>query len=76
MPQLFRPIVMTPTSVLIDRNGKIRGIFLGILYGEQKEAAERLLRKLVEEKPNTTNQKRAPRQKEPPSKESKGTAKR
>ncbi len=51
LPALFRPIVATPTTVVIDRNGVVREVFLGILFGEQKDAFERRLRQLLLEKP-------------------------
>ena len=51
MPPLFRVIVSYPTTLLVDRNGKIREVVFGILFGEQKEAFERKLVTLLKEKP-------------------------
>ncbi|MFN4180067.1 MAG: hypothetical protein ACK4I8_07115, partial [Armatimonadota bacterium] len=51
LPQLFRVIVGYPTTLLIDRNGKIREVVFGILFGEQKKAFEGKLVSLLKEKP-------------------------
>lgn len=51
LPPLFRVIVGYPTTLLVDRNGKIREVVFGILFGEQKEAFERKLVTLLKEKP-------------------------
>lgn len=51
LPPLFRVIVSYPTTLLVDRNGKIREVVFGILFGEQKEAFERKLVTLLKEKP-------------------------
>lgn len=51
LPQLLRVINGYPTTLLIDRNGKIREVVFGILFGEQKEAFERKLVAALREKP-------------------------
>ncbi len=65
MPPLFRPVVATPTTVVIDRNGVVREVFLGILFGEEKEAFERRLRQLVAEKPKQQKPSSPAAKKEP-----------
>ncbi len=54
LPQLFRVITGYPTTLLIDRNGKIREVVFGILFGEQKEAFERKLVAVLKEKPKAS----------------------
>ncbi len=52
LPQLLRIITGYPTTLLIDRNGKIREVVFGILFGEQKKAFERKLVAALKEKPD------------------------
>ncbi len=51
LPQLFRVITGYPTTLLIDRNGKIREVVFGILFGEQKDSFERKLVAILKERP-------------------------
>lgn len=51
LPQLLRTITGYPTTLLIDRNGKIREVVFGILFGEQKDAFERKIVAALKEKP-------------------------
>jgi peroxiredoxin len=62
LPSLLRVINAYPTTLLIDRNGKIREVVFGILFGEQKEAFERKLVSVLKEKPKG-NQRTAPAKK-------------
>ncbi len=62
LPTLLKVITGYPTTLLIDRNGKIREVVFGILFGEQKEAFERKLVSVLKEKPKG-NQTTAPKKK-------------
>lgn len=51
LPQMLHVIISYPTTLLIDRNGKIREVVFGILFGERKENLERKLLAVLKEKP-------------------------
>lgn len=50
LPPLLKVINAYPTTLLIDRNGKICEIVFGILFGEQKDAFERKIIAILKEK--------------------------
>lgn len=52
LPELLQVVVTHQTTLLIDRNGKIREVVFGILFGERKNAFERKLLTLLKEKPS------------------------
>jgi len=53
LPTLLKVITGYPTTLLIDRNGKIREVVFGIIFGEQKEAFERKIVAALKEKPKS-----------------------
>lgn len=57
LPKLLQAIVGYPTTLLVDRNGRIREVVFGILFGEQKENFERKLRAILEEKTKTSEKR-------------------
>jgi len=59
LPTILKVITGYPTTLLIDRNGKIREVVFGIIFGEQKEAFERKLVSVLKEKPKG-NRRTAP----------------
>ena len=48
---LFR-ITATPTTLLIDRKGRIVEVQVGLLFGERLAAWERKIKALLQERPN------------------------
>ena len=54
LPTILKVITGYPTTLLIDRNGKIREVVFGILFGEQKEAFERKIVATLKEKPKSS----------------------
>ncbi len=50
LPKLLQVVNAYPTTLLIDRNGKIREVVFGILFGEQKREFERKLVAVLKEK--------------------------
>jgi len=51
LPKLLQVVAGYPTTLLIDRSGKVREVVFGILFGEQREAFERKLVAAIKEKP-------------------------
>jgi len=49
VPPLLLAVRNYPTTLLIDRSGKIREVTFGILFGEEREAFESKLRALIKE---------------------------
>jgi len=66
LPKLLQVINAYPTTLLIDRNGKIREVVFGILFGEQKEAFEGKLQALLKEKPNSGRKRAKLKANKPP----------
>jgi peroxiredoxin len=62
LPKPLKVITGYPTTLLIDRNGKIREVVFGILFGEQKEAFEQKIVSVLKEKPKG-NQRTSPAKK-------------
>ena len=54
LPTPLKVITGYPTTLLIDRNGKIREVVFGILFGEKKEAFERKIVATLKEKPKSS----------------------
>lgn len=51
LPKLLQVVNSYPTTLLIDRTGKIREVVFGVLFGEQKKTFESKLVALLKEKP-------------------------
>ncbi len=50
LPPLLRKVTGYPTTLLLDRNGKIREVVFGILFGEKRAEFERKLVGVLKEK--------------------------
>jgi peroxiredoxin len=51
LPSLLRRITATPTTLLLDRKGRIVEVQVGLLFGERLAAWERKIRALLQERP-------------------------
>lgn len=50
LPPLLRKVMGSPTTILLDRKGKIREVVFGILFGEQRAEFEKKLVGALKEK--------------------------